>query len=300
MKVLIVGLGSIARKHIKALKELYPDTIIYALRHSNSGVNFPQVQNIYNWKELKVKPDFIIISNPSSEHYLTLKECLTLRVPLFIEKPLFHELNNGLELIDQITQLGIKTYIACFLRFHPVIRYLKRTIEQKNKLINEVNIYCGSYLPDWRPGTNFRNSYSASKVMGGGVHLDLIHEIDYVYYLFGKPQKTHKILRSKSTLNIDAVDYANYCLEYKNFAVNIILNYFRRDPKREIEIVFEDITLSGDLITSEIKDGKNNIIFEDDTILHKLYIDQLEYFINTDNPMNNINEAWDVLNILLQ
>ena len=129
--------------------------------------------------------------------------------------------------------------------------------------INEVNVYCGSYLPDWRGNVNFRKIYSAKKNMGGGVHLDLIHEIDYSTWLFGQPMETYGFMTSTSSLNIDSTDYAQYNLMYEKFVLNIKLNYFRRDTKREIEIVLEDDILVCDLLNSEIRNSKNEIIFVD-------------------------------------
>jgi predicted dehydrogenase len=98
--------------------------------------------------------------------------------------------------------------------------------------------------------------------MGGGVHLDLFHELDYTHWLFGKPVKTFSLKRNVSSLSINAVDYANYVLEYKTFTANIVLNYYRREPKRTIEILFEDDALMIDLINCKIADRHSCIIYE--------------------------------------
>ncbi len=299
MKILIIGLGSIAQKHILAIKNSIIHAKIYALRHSKNSDNRQDIINIYNYDEINFIPAFIIISNPTSKHFSTIEKCLSFRVPLFIEKPLFSKLDNGYNLIKKIQKLNVKTYIACVLRFHPVIRFFKDYIKGSTNQINEVNVYCGSYLPEWRPGKDFRKNYSAVKGLGGGVHLDLIHEIDYVYYLFGKPIKVHKLLSSKSTLNIETTDYANYCLEYNTFNVSIILNYYRTDAKRTMEITYEDRTLLGDLINSTISDNIHGEIHKFPFNLQSLYDEQFLYFNTTEQPMNNISEAWEVLKIAL-
>ena len=79
-----------------------------------------------------------------------------------------------------------KIYVGYNLRFHPLLKYLKKYLSQSNDKLLSVNIYAGSYLPDWRKNTNYVKSYSASKRKGGGVELDLSHEIDYASWLFGK------------------------------------------------------------------------------------------------------------------
>lgn len=73
--------------------------------------------------------------------------------------------------------------------------------------------------------------------MGGGILLDLIHELDYLYWLFGKPSEGRSIQRSHSHMEIDAVDHANYNLIYKDFVANVVLNYFRPTSKRTLELV---------------------------------------------------------------
>src|SRR5690606_14944767 len=127
---------------------------------------------------------YIIISNPTFKHKETIVNLLPLGLPLFIEKPLFDKL-DGEFLLHAIKEKNLITYVACNLRFLDCLKFIKDFI--LGKRINEVNIYCGSYLPDWRQGVNFREIYSANKDMGGGVHIDLIHEIDYANWIFGNP-----------------------------------------------------------------------------------------------------------------
>ena len=118
--------------------------------------------------------------------------------------------------------------------------------------INEVNVYCGSYLPSWRPSVDFRKVYSSNKNLGGGVHLDMIHELDYTYWLLGEPDKVTSTLRSTSSLEIDAVDYANYLWEYADFSANIVLNYYRPDTKRTLEIVTAEHIYFVDILKNRI------------------------------------------------
>ena len=87
MNVLIIGLGSIAKKHIIAIRELYADAIIYALRSSKNSEQFENIRDIFSLEELIVKPDFIIISNPTHLHEEALLKSIEFGCPLFIEKP---------------------------------------------------------------------------------------------------------------------------------------------------------------------------------------------------------------------
>ena len=306
MNILIVGLGSIARKHIIALNSLEKEFNIYALRSGTGGASQIGITDIYNISDFNGSIDFAIISNPTNLHYHFINILVDRGIPLFIEKPPLATLKDASYLADKIHASGIMTYVACNLRFHPCLQYIKKFLDtNKDKRINEVNIYCGSYLPEWRPNRNFREIYSVNADMGGGVHLDLFHELDYTHWIFGDPLKVQCIKRSNSSLNINAVDYANYLLEYDKFATNIILNYYKREPKRSISILFDDETWEIDLLNSTIKKENGTIIYKaDDFLLKNTYRDQMLYFINclTDNqmPMNTFMESLGTLKICLR
>lgn len=301
MKVLIIGLGSIASKHILALQNINPETQIYAFRSSKDANIIRGITNIYSLPELKnIQIDFAIISNPTSAHYKTIIDLIPLKIPLFIEKPLFSKLDKG-DLVKLINKNKIVTYVACNLRFLDCLQFAKKYIE--NKRVNEVNIYCGSYLPDWRPGRDYKTTYSANKDQGGGVHIDLIHEIDYAYWLFGKPLKVAKTFSNKSSLEINAFDYANYVLNYTNFNASIILNYFRRDAKRTLEIVLEEETILVDILKNRVYRNAD-ILFDSKKTITNTYQDQLQFFIENvisgKSKLNVVDEAYEILKICLQ
>jgi len=304
MRVLIVGLGSIARKHIAVLKTIEPNVQLYAYRHSVESKQIEGIQNIYSLNNIEgSKFDFFIISNPTAQHKETLSLLIQYQKPIFLEKPLHSSLDIK-PLVERINSLDTQTYVACNMRFLESIEYSKDLIKRHEMgQLNEVNVYSGSYLPDWRPGSDFRKSYSAYLGMGGGVHLDLIHELDYIYWMFGYPNKIHRHFKSQSSLEIEAIDYANYLLEYEGFCVNIVLNYFRKDPKRTLEMVFDKGTIHVDLLANTVRNDEE-ILFSTDKRTSDTYLSQMQYFIgcvrNKEKTMNTVNDAYNVLKICLK
>lgn len=299
--VVIVGYGSIAKKHEKVLRELVPDVNIYALRSNSSALQIPNVTNVYSYDNLSsINPHFFIISNSTIHHESTLKKVIPFGVPIFIEKPSLHNLESAENIIKPLSEKNILTYVACNLRFLDCIRFVKKELDKGGRYLNEVNVYAGSYLPAWRPDVNFRSVYSANKEMGGGVHLDLIHEIDYLYWLFGKPDTIHKTLRSNSSLNINAFDYANYNMVYSNFVANAVLNYYRKDYKRTLELVFEDETWLVDLKNNNILSSTGDVIFESSHTILDTYKSQMEYFLDLieNNSKQSFNSFFDSIEVL--
>lgn len=303
MKILIIGLGLIGKKHLKAINSVQPHTEIFALRSRKDAEKYSDVINIYNLDEIaSTAVDFAIIANPTFEHKRTITQLVEYGFPLFIEKPIYYSLDIE-DLVNLVVSKGIRTYVACNLRFLDCIKFIKDKLTQlQDKKLNEVNVYCGSYLPDWRPNVDFRKIYSAIPELGGGVHIDLIHELDYLYWLFGMPKQVNKIFKNQSSLSISSFDYANYLLDYDGFCASVILNYYRRESKRSFELVFDDETWNIDLLKNQIA-CNNQIFFSSEKRIADTYQTQMEYFINClskkYNTYNTISDAYNVLKICL-
>mgnify|MGYP003292908002 CR=1 FL=1 len=307
MRVIFIGIGSIAKKHIAALQAIDSNIEIHALRSSKESQHYPNVMDIYDMDNINPKDyTFAIISNPTSEHAKTIKSLISYNIPLFIEKPLFAELGHE-DILHLIKEKEIKTYVACDMRFLDCLNYVYDYIHGKGstRRVNEVNVYCGSYLPEWRPGTDYKKCYSAIPELGGGVHIDLIHDVDYVYWIFGAPLSTSKVFRNNSSIDIRAYDYANYTMVYNDFCASVILNYYRRDAKRTMEIVFADGTWTVDMNANLITDETGIVIFKSNQSGMDCYIKQLQSFINSLNfsdkkNSNDAFEAYEVLKICLE
>lgn len=329
MKILFEGIGSIAQKHISAVKKIDPDAQIWALRSSKNGQKYEGVTDIYSLdffqdnvdkqiNSLRVPPlqreregkgevtvpDFIFICTPTQYHREGLQKAIKLGIPIIIEKPVFHSIESSdKSIIEELRNKNIQTYVACNLRFHPVLLFLKEYLKENKKRINEVNVYCGSYFPEWRPNRDYREVYSAKKQAGGGVHLELIHELDYTYWLFGKPISTKRTMASKSSIDIEADDFAHYLLEYPDFYATITLNFYRRKLKRSIEILFDDDTWLVDIPNSTITNDKNEIIFSTDFNIIDTYTCQMQHIYeiveNKKQSLNPIEESLEVLKICL-
>lgn len=304
MKVLIMGLGSIALKHVDALKSQHEDIEIFALRSSENAEQLPNVKNLFSYNILKeFNFDFFLITNPTAKHTEALENVLKFKKPLFIEKPIFSDIGaQNQKILDEIKENKISSYVGCNLRFLDCLIEIKKIV--KDLKINEVNSYAGSFLPDWRPGVDFRSVYSADKNLGGGVHMDLIHELDYIYWIFGKPISVRKSFSNKSSLAIDVVDYANYLWEYNVFYANIVLNYYRKDSKRSLEVLTETGTFYVDLLKNKIL--RNGVeIFSSNQTIRDTYSKQMNFFLqekilNSGNNFNNADEAYKVLQLCIE
>lgn len=256
MKVCFVGIGSIARRHINNLmdvcNEFNIDVTIDALRRTSSVTDVPEgVRNIYlSVEELPRDYDVIFLTNPTEYHADMLIKLHDYAQHFFIEKPI-----TSYRTIDKLEHLVLRNesiyYVACPLRYTNIIQYLKTNIAIES--INCVRSTSSSYLPDWRPWIDYRNTYSAHRDLGGGVGIDLIHEWDYLVYMFGVPNEVKSFMGKVSELDIDSDDYAVYIAKYNNMVLELHLDYFGRKSVRTIEIFTEDDTIVGDFVKGEIR-----------------------------------------------
>ena len=280
MEVCFWGLGSIGQRHLRNLKKVCEEQdlklSVDAFRSSNTplseDIDKLVDKSIYVEKDLKNEYDIIFVTNPTVCHYETLKNYIVKTRSAYIEKPIF--INTSQKWWDIPWRPEGTYHVASPLRWHPVIQYIKKY--QKNLSAISVRSICSSYLPDWRKDCDYRKNYSAIKKMGGGVALDLIHEWNYLTYLFGFPQKIGFLKGKYSSLEIDSDDLAIYIAQYKDMLAEIHLDYFGRVPKRKIEIYSNNGVFEGDFITNKITNSAGESFILDNT---DMYLCEMRDFI---------------------
>jgi len=163
-------------------------------------------------------------------------------------------------LFDKDFDIKIKNnivYVGYNLRFHPIIETIKKAIHLK-KLWN-IQVYCGSYLPEWRPERDYRLSYSSKNELGGGVLLDLSHELDYLNWFLGDLEIKNIVNTKISDLEITSDDFLLFSATSKKCPyIHVSLNYFSRIPLRQIIIDGENISIKADLISNTCVIHENN------------------------------------------
>jgi len=247
VKVLLIGYGSIGKRHAEILNKIEKikriDIVTSQNIKNSYGKCFISMQKIDNFKEY----DYFVIANETYKHFDTLKY-ITQKVSgkkILVEKPLFCK-TRKLDISNNIV------YVAYNLRFHPIIEEIFNILKNKKAIF--ANLIAGQYLPTWRPNIDYRQSYSASEQKGGGVLRDLSHEIDYVNFLFSEIKHLYVINKKISNLEISSDDIFTAIGETKSGTiVNITLDYISKTPLRKIVIHTLNKTLKADLIKNYIK-----------------------------------------------
>lgn len=272
MKVLFIGAGSIGKRHIRDFfNECEYHGIIPEIQVLRRKVGDLGELNKYVSKQITelVDSDYDItfITNPTNLHYEVLSSLVNRTKFYFIEKPIFEKTTYD------ISSLGINdfnSYVAAPMRHTSLYKKIKNIV-QKNKVFS-ARVMCSSYLPEWRKNVDYRTVYSAKKDMGGGVGLDLIHEIDYVYDLFGPPESVFAASGKFSDLDITSNDLSVYILKYKSMLCEIHLDYFGRRSVRTCEL----FTKEGSYVADFFKE----ILYVPDGSTIDCHVKSNEEFIN--------------------
>lgn len=301
LRVCFVGLGSIGRRHLRNLHEVAAERslrlTVEALRHSELSLDqeiSSLVSRQYSSRGELGDYDAIFVCNPSHLHYRTLCELKNKAKWFFVEKPVFVRPLSDVEL--EPIAANERFYVACPLRHTAMFHRIQDFVA--NQKVLSARVMCSSYLPNWRPGTDYRSVYSAQR-QNGGVKLDLIHEFDYVFKLFGFPENEHFFECKVSALEIDASDVVSYIARYEDKTVEIHLDYFGRIPQRYLELYTDDTVVRFDFNSSTITDlcsGKIEKIGESRNSFQKKEIQYfIDFMLNGHPNINSIPYANDVL-----
>lgn len=290
MNILICGLGSIGKRHLRILQNL-GEFKITAFRSGKSQVN-PDEFNIQN--EItsldnlsEYKFDAALITNPTSDHIPTALKISKFDIPMFIEKPLGKNLEGSDELQKIVGEKNIPVLMGYNFIFHPGIVTIKNIIKEgKIGTAASARSQFGTYMPGWHPEEDYKKSYAAKKEMGGGVILTSIHEQNYLTSFFGEVTDVKAMEVGGDLLDIDSDEGVEILMKHKSGVVsNIHLNFFQKPYYRNCQIIGTEGTIYWDFMKPEVKILKNKeveITELGDSYLKLLdisYEDQMKHFI---------------------
>jgi predicted dehydrogenase len=292
MKGLVVGCGSIGKRHVQNLKSLgisdlglvETDTSRCERAASELDVTtFPSMAD-----GLKSHPDFVVIATPTNLHIEQSLEAATSGVAIFVEKPLSHVPKGMAELARAVKQRGLISMVGCNMRFHPGPKKIKELLNQSRvgKVIS-ARIYGGFYLPAWRPGTDYRTNYAAREETGGGCILDCIHEIDLTRWYLGEAVDVFCHAGHLSELEIATEDVAVLVSRHSSGALSEVhLDYIQRTYERGCRIAGQDGSLFWDFQEKQVRwydaPSDNWTTYDQPTgwQLNQMYIDEMQHFLD--------------------
>jgi len=294
-RVLIVGRGSIGLKHLNWSKQFLPKSEI---KHVGFREEFSVAKNNSRSKavlkeSLDFKPDLTIVASPAPWHIETAQRFAEINSHIFIEKPISVSSNKVGQLINSCAERQLVLQVGYNLRFSKSLQKFKQLLD--SNLLGELQeIICsaGQFLPYWRPEKDYRESVSAQKSLGGGVLLELSHEIDYLRWIFGEVKWVSSSLSNSNELEIDVEDIAKFKLGFvsshlgRDLIADVYLDFVRKIPERYCKVIGAQGSLvwnglSGEVNFSSKRSEVSRISTHLDAGFNKTYVDEWDNLIKS-------------------
>lgn len=291
MKVLVIGGGSIGSRHLRNLQQLGAEHLglveTDSLRRQAVTVELGVVSFSRLEEGLEWAPNFAVVATPTHLHAEQALEIVRGGFPVFVEKPLSHTVSGISELTDLVNRKKLTTLVGCNMRFHPGPAKIKQLLtEERLGKILFARIYTGSYLPEWRPNTDYRSNYAARVKTGGGCLMDCIHEIDLARWYLGDVRSVFCCTGHLSSLEIETEDVAALVCRHTTGAMSEIhLDYVQRSYERGCQIVGEQGSLAWDFNSKAVRwynaSSKEWTVFRQPEAwkTDQMYVDEMEHFL---------------------
>jgi len=315
-RILIIGYGSIGKRHLRIARELHPCSDIRVLRHQESQLVPEYADGCFSTMEqaLAFLPELAVIASPAPWHISIALRLAEAGVHLLIEKPLSVSPDGVSALLETCHERGSVLMVGYNLRFLPSLQRFSTLLSES--LIGRIlSVRCeiGQYLPSWRPDSDYRHSVSALRELGGGVLLELSHELDYLCWIFGDVEWVRATISRQSNLEIDVEDTAHLVLgfipdeEGHCLLGTLNMDFLRHDTTRMCTVIGEKGTLRWNGITGVIDHypagGKEWIeLFHYQQQSDESYIAEWQHFLKcitwSITPMTNGEDGLQVLNMI--
>jgi predicted dehydrogenase len=236
-RILVVGCGSIGLRHLNNLRALgmtdlsvcsAPARVARALEQVDATPFASLDQALDSGQEI------VLVCNSTHLHLATARRAIEAGAHVFIEKPVSHSLAGVQELL-QLAQMHTRTVMVGYnMRFHPVLQTVHDLLQAGTiGRILQARAEMGQYLPAWRPSRDYAQTYTAHRSKGGGIVLDMSHELDYMLWLFGPVVYVACLADQLSSLDVDAEDTAMMLLQFESGAFGSIhLDFVQRGYAR--------------------------------------------------------------------
>ncbi|MBI1494717.1 Gfo/Idh/MocA family protein [Halocynthiibacter styelae] len=252
---LVIGLGSIGRRHLRNLATRFPDADLHVLRHRDAPDAEASAMGATLHSDpghiLEMDIDLVVLATPSANHIDLLPRLIAKGCHLLVEKPIVSTMTDCDLVLKALQNAPAAVRVSGFnFRYLPSLQKAQALIASGTLgQIARASFTAGLWLPAWRPDQDYTKGYSADAARGGGVEMDLVHEIDVARWFFGDLKMDFAKGGHQSHLTLQANDTSLAVLSGAQGGpfVQIALDYVSRRRLRHYEIVGDASGLHWDL-----------------------------------------------------
>ncbi len=236
LDVAVFGAGSIGRRHHENLITLGANSVLVPWR---------SVSSMAAWLSDHGAPDAAVIATSTHIRADAIGPLAAAGVPLYVEKPVAvtaSELETVTQLMAPIADRSVAGFM---MRYHPLIRAL--AVDRPNSFRADFEI--GHDVTQWRENWTFQGSYAADP-RGGGVLLDLCHELDLALTLF--PGMTVGNVTAMNHADYPQIDFATRIDLDGDAQVCVAMDYLSPLFNRTIRFRGVDHSFQVDLLSGQV------------------------------------------------
>ena len=311
MRFLVAGTGSIGTRHARNLLALGHEVSGWdasARRLDETRGTVPGFVAATGMEAgLAERPDAVLVCTPPASHMTLAKLAIDAGSHVFVEKPVARTADEVPVVLDAAKRTG-RIFAAGFnLRFLPSLRRVKNLLDA-NRIgrVYSAHASFGYFLPAWRPGRDYQDNYAVSAAQGGGVLLDVIHELDYLGWLFGEPAELSCAAAHLSALAGDTEDLAELTVRFVSGAIaQVHLDYLRRAYRRDLEIVGAGGVITWDFASRVVRvlgPAPDQVELHDgahDPPNDVMYVEEMRHFVRClEGAEDPIVDGWEALRSL--
>lgn len=280
MKVLIIGCGSIGRRHARNVHALGSEVVLcdvneQRMREFGKEIGASGYFTDFSKAAALSGSDAAVVATPSNFHTGPARAVLMAGLHVLIEKPLCMSVSEAIDLRSVVRETGLVCMMAHTFRFRAEWVEMKRVLDAMPLgRVYSAEFMGGWYLPDWHVHEDYRQEYASQKRLGGGVLLtSLSHFFDVIAWFFGDIERIMGAKMRLGDLDLD-VDDAVVCVlrTSSGVAVTISEDFLSRCPRRQLRINAEHGYLEADFNrkTLSIWDARKKRFHPDDPAVSNL------------------------------
>lgn len=312
-RYVVVGVGSIGRRHAANLKRLDPTAEVAIVSASGRPIDPADaaadavLQSI--GEAVAYAPHFAVIASPATHHLAHALPLLDAGIPVLIEKPLAAGLGACTDEIDRLRRHAGRLGVAYTLRHLPSAKVVQDLVASgRLGRIYGVQASVGQYLPDWRPASDYRAGVTAQRRLGGGAILELSHEVDYLNWLVGPFTRVYCHAVNTGSLDIDVEDWVDAVLTRSDgLSATVHLDLLQRTASRSCTIIGEHGTVVWNLRANRVElmlpAGRTEVVHDNPGYdRNEMYVAQLRHFVEVASgrarPVVDLEQGIAVMRIL--
>jgi predicted dehydrogenase len=289
MKIAVIGLGSIGRRHLGNLRAIGVEALhaydATDAQRAAAAKQFPCAQVTPTLEAALDGAAGVVICTPPASHLEIARLAASQGVHLMIEKPLAGS-SEGLEdLLRSCDTRGLRVLTAYNWRYWPPMQFAERLLrEGRIGAVRAGRTEYAYHLSTRYPGEDYRRFYMADAKQGGGCLLDESHAIDYMRWLLGDVVEVSAAVERVSSLEISTDDLADLTVRFASGAIgNIHMNLFAWNVHSHLEIMGEKGVIQWRRFENEIRvfDPTANRweIYPFGGQLNDMYVEEARHFL---------------------